>query len=245
MLEKQGKRLTIGMLENYKRMAERTPAALRNPHADPTAYLAISNIKLPKKGDKESSEDFQKRIESFNKGREELQGKLASGEILKRGDILAPVLEFEIAQGLKERPSEEKTTPVIDHLRAYYNACFALENLLGAQGAKFKGKAVYAKDNKQYVLDKAQLEEIRDEAFANLNNIFYTNEKAGLEPKDYIQGYVEKTEKVKVGEGQDGKPIMDDKKSKVPVYPAPFWKIEEPKEEAKAEEKKEEAVATA
>lgn len=227
MLEDQGKRLSIGNIDSYKRMAERTPVALRNPKADPTAYLAISNMKTPRKGDDESAADYKKRLAKFEKDREALQAKLADGEVIKRKEILPLVETVLVENGLQEAkdPSEDKPT-VSQLLAQFFHATFALENLVGVHA---KGVAMYQHGETIREVEQATLEEIRDNAVANLANVLYSGKNFTSE--EIIRGFKKKTTKEEVAKDADGKAIMEEKSVKIPVYPVLFF---EPADEEEA-----------
>lgn len=238
--EKFGKEIVAIQLDEYKRMAERTPLALRNPQVDISAYNAIAKIKNVSKGEKETEENFKARVAKLDAAKTELQQKLASGEITKKKDIDPLVQEVQYSHGLKERPDPSKEQVSIgQNLQVIAHTTFALENLVGTH-EDHPDAAVYKHGETLIPISKAELEEKRDEAVANVANVFYTSKKAGLEPKDYARGFVEKEVEVVVGKDGDGKPIKETQKSKVPVYPGPFWTVEEP---AKVEPTPEPAVA--
>lgn len=229
MLEDQGKRLTIGNIDSYKRMAERTPVALRNPKADPTAYLAISNMKTPRKGDDESAADFKKRLAKFEKDREALQTKLANGEIIKRKDILPLVETVLIDNGLAEKKEENAGPTVSQMLAMFFHTSFALDNLVGLHE---KGVAVYQNGEKLEKVTEATLTEMRDKCFADLSNALYTGKNFTSE--EVIRGYKKKTTKEEVAKDADNKPIMEEKTVKIPVYPTLFCEPESSGEQAAA-----------
>lgn len=229
-----GKELNIGNIDSYKRMAERTPLHLRNPMAQPTAYLKISDVKIPRKGDKETEEQYKERLSKFEEGREALQTKLASGEIKSRKDILPLVQEFEYEHGLKQRPDENAPTiSLSQQFQIFFYTTFALENLVGTH-KDHPEAAVYRKGEELYPVTKEELEEQRATAQAHLTNAFYKGKE--VEVKDIIRGYKEVTKKVVVGKNAEGKNIEEDQVSESPVYPLPFWEVKEtPKEESKEE----------
>lgn len=228
MLEEQGKRLTIGNIDSYKRMAERTPVTLRNPKADPTAYLAISNMKTPRKDDKESVADFKKRIAKFESDREALQTKLANGDIIKRKDILPLVENVLIDNGLMEKKSEDNGPTLSQMLAIFFHTSFAVDNLVGLHK---KGVATYQNGEKLEDVSEADLIEMRDGVLANLSNALYSGKNFTSE--EVIRGYKKTTKKEKVSDDADGKPIMEEKTVKVPVYPPLFC---EPKSDESADE---------
>lgn len=229
--ENHGKKIVPIQIAEYGRMASRTPLELRNPKADISAYNAIAKVKGLSKGEKETEDAFKARVVKFEKDRAQLQEKLSKGEVTSRKEILPLVQELEYQHGLKERPDPSKETITIgQYLNIFAHTTFALENLVGTH-EDHPEAAVYKHGEDLIVVPKSELEEKRDEAFANISNAFYTSKKNGLNPKDYARGFVEKDAEVTIGKDGDGKPIKETQKTKVPVYPAPFWPIEEAKKE--------------
>lgn len=227
----------------YTKMAERTPIPLRNPHADPTAYLAIANMKLPTKGkdgnEKETEAEFLERKQKFEKGREELQKKVAEGEYKKRKDVLEPVQEVLKSVGLAKKETEGEQVNITAMLKQYFHAQTALDNLIGSHS---EGVAIYADGDKKYTLSQEELEGLRDEAQAKLNTVYYSDKKASLTLRDYSRGKV--TRKKKVATKDKG---VQEEEYEVPVYPEPFWDVKAAEEAAKAAagETKEPAAAGA
>lgn len=222
LLDKHGKTLTIGNIDAFKRMSERTPIELRNPIADATAYLAISNMKIPRKGEKETEDKYKARLDKFEKDRLEVQKKVASGEVTKRGDVLPLVEDVLVKHGLKEKKEEN---PIIASQQAiiFFHASIALDELLGTHE---EDAVVYRDGEKLHSIPKEELERIRDEAKSHLVNIFYSNKKAGLSFKDFVNGYTQEVKKVVVGKDGNGKNITQDENARTKVYPAPFFEIE-------------------
>ncbi len=229
--EKQGKAIEAPSLDQYKRMAERTPIEFRNPKADPTAYLAISTMKEPKKGEKETDESYKARKESFESDRAELQKKLATGDLSKRKEVVPIVNELLIKHGMRVAP--DPNAPQISvgqQLQVFFHTTFALENLLGTH----KEDVVIYKEGSEIIeVSKEDLEEQRAIAFGHLTNILYTNEKLGIKPEDLIKGFKMKAAKVEVAKSADGKPIMEEQNVKCLIYPAPFFTVEKKEEPAK------------
>lgn len=232
--ETTGKAYEGGSLAQYQRMADRTPVALRNPEADPTTYLAIAGMKIPRRGDKENAEEFKSRLSAFESDRISLQSRVASGEITKRKDVLEPVNEILYKHNLRERPSSEPVMRVGDRLQAFFHTYFALNSLMGTH----KPDAVIYKDgNDKIEVTKAELQEQFDSALANLTNMLYTDERAGVKPSDFIRGNISKIDKVKVADDASGKPVYEDKKTQVPVFPRPFFATTTPEAPATEEDK--------
>ena len=230
MSKATGKLIQPASLDQYKRMAQRTPVELRNPQVDPTAYLAISIAKPPKKGEKEKEEDFKKRLSAFEADIIELQTKLSTGEITKRKDIVPLVSQVLVKHGIVVVDDSPKIS-VTENLLTYFHASWALENLLDVH---VEGSIQYKKGDDLITVTKEQMEEELEKAKANLSNIFYSSTKYSLKPEDYIRGYVETSKEVPVGKDGDGKPIKEMQKIKNLVYPEPFFKQEEEKKEEPA-----------
>lgn len=227
--EKTGKPMQAISLDQYKRMAERTPVEYRNPKVDQTAYLAISQMKVPKKDVGEKDDAFKVRLEAFKADRENLQKKLAVGEITKRKDILPDVDAVAIKHGMKAAPSMEPVISVSQQAMIFFHASFALEELLGTH----KPDVVLYKDGTDIVTaTKKELEDLKASAYANLINILYTDSKNDLKSSDFARGYINKTVKTEVAKDAEGKAIMEDSTVKNLIYPRPFF--ESPKKEVEA-----------
>ena len=236
-----GKNIEAPSLDQYKRMAERTPVEYRNPKADPTAYLALSSMKSPKKDEKESEENFKKRLESFEADRESVQQKLAVGELVKRKEVMPIVNDLLVKHGM--RAAVDPNNPVISigqQLQIFFHTSFALENLLGVHE---EDKVIYKTGDKKIEVTKEELEAQRDSALANLTNALYTNTKSDIKPSDYIRGFVMTKAKVEVAKDGNGKAIMEEQNVKNYVFPLPFFDTTEEKAEEPKEEPKEEAPA--
>lgn len=245
--EKHGKSLVVSNIDAYRRMAERTPFHLRNPKVDATAYLAVSSMKVPRQSEGEKDEDYKTRVSTFEKDREAIQSKLASGEITKRKDVLVEVENAAIKNGLKEAKEEGQIT-ISQHLGIFFHASFALEELLSVH-KDHENEVVYRDDSKtgeaqMVYVSKEDLEKTKAESYAALTNALYKG-KGELTAKDFIRGFVEKQVKVEVTKDAEGKPVYEEKTVKNYVYPAPFFQVETAIEEAKTEPapKKEKAVA--
>lgn len=231
-LEKaSGKKYEHLSLAQYKRMAERTPVELRNPKVDPTAYLAISSAARPKKGEKETDDQFKARAEAFDADILDIQSKLAGGELTKRKDVLPLVEAALVKHGMKEKADDTPKPSASQQAIILFHANFALENLAHVHEDGF---IVYRHESHLVKIPVASMEEIRDAALANLTNMFYASDKLNIKAADFIRGFVTSTKKVEVGKGADGKPVMDDQTTETPVYPAPFFDPAPylPKEEA-------------
>ncbi len=221
---KAGKKIQAPSLDQYKRMAERTPIEYRNAKVDPTAYLAISAAKAPRKGEGEKDEEFKKRLENFNSDVADIQKKLAVGEISTRKETLPLVNTLLVKHGMKKE--EDPNAPQISvsaQMAIVFHTTFALESLVDVHK---EGLAIYKDGDTLHEVSREELEEKRSVAMGHLMNILYKNEKLSLTPADYIRGYVEKTANVKVADGQDGKPVMEQQTVKNMIYPVPFWSIE-------------------
>ncbi len=234
--EKHGKSLTVGNIDAYKRMAERTPVELRNPKADATAYLAVSSMKVPRKGEDEKEDAYKKRLGAFEADRKDLQNKLSTGEITSRKDILPEVDKVLINHGIKSAP-EGPTITIGQHLALFFHATFGLDELLSVHEGH-ENEVVYKVEvkgkSRKVIQTKEQLEAVKNEAYAALTNALYST-KNGVTAQDFIRGYVEKKVKVEVTKDAEGKPVMEDQTIKDFAYPLPFFEPEEQEEEAVAE----------
>jgi hypothetical protein len=217
--ESLGRNIEASSLPQYQRMAERTPIALRNPKADPTAYLAISSMAMPKKASNETDDGFKARTEEFIKDRTEIQAKLGNGEVSKRKDVLPLVDSALIKHGLRQAPSTEVTVSLTENLKSFFHASFGLDDLLNVHS---EGIAQYGHGGQVYSLTKDQLETIRDEAFDNLVLTYYSDKARGIKPEDYIRGFTNKTTKVE-SKDDDGKVTSKDAVTKAKVYPKAFF----------------------
>lgn len=221
---KYAKNLSSGNIDSYKRMAERTLPALRNPRVDTTAYLAVSNMPILKKNDKEEVSDFQARQKAYDKDRLEIQEKLSKGEITARKEAKELVDKALIKHGLKEAPEENKVT-VSELLRDFFHLTVAKEHLLDVHS---KGVAIYADGENKYSLTEEQIETQLSEITAQLQNLFYTDTKNNINLKDYVRGYREEEKEVVIGKDGEGKNIVEKQKTKVQVYPRPFFQVAKP-----------------
>jgi ribosomal protein S10 len=232
---KSGKNIEAASLDQYKRMAERTPIEYRNPKADPTAYLAISTAKAPRKEEKEDQKAFDARLAKFEADREELQKKLAVGELVKRKEIVPLVNEMLVKHGMKEAidPNAAPAISISQQFALFFHATFALEELLSVHK---DGLIIYKEGADLIEVTKEEMEAKLASAKANLVNALYSSEKLGLTPADYIKGYKETIAKVEVTKDADGKPVYEDTKVKNFVYPLPFFEVEKKATEPAATE---------
>ncbi len=239
--EKQGKTIEAPSLDQYKRMAERTPVEFRNPKADPTAYLAISAMKEPKKGEKETDDQFKARKAKFDEDRADVQKKLAIGEISKRKEVMPIVNGLLVKHGMKTAVDPDAPQiSVSQQLQIFFHTTFALESLLGTHK---EDMVIYKEGSDLIEVSKEDMEEKRAVALGHLVNMLYTNEKLGIKPEDFTKGYVMKKAKVEVAKDAEGKAIMEEQNVKNLIYPAPFFTVE--KAEAPAEAPAEAAPAEA
>lgn len=206
----------------YAKMADRTPVELRNVEVQPTAYLLIANAAIPKKGDKESDADFQKRLASFKEGRKELQEKLSNGEVTTRSGIEPHVEKFLIDQGLR-KPKDPNVVTTSELYKQLYHSTVALNHLLGVHE---EGIAIYNDGETEHRLTEEQLEKIQSESLASLNNIFYSNKKLNATLRDFERGFIiqKKTKLVKKGEDGASKEEIEEQ---VKIFPEPFWNTKE------------------
>ncbi len=223
-------------LSYYAKMADRTPLRLRNAEAPVTAYLALANMALPKPGKDEKQEDFVKRKQKFEADREALQEKLANGEIVRRADILQPIEDLLINNGIKVKKTGDEVS-ISDLYIQYVHASIGLEYLVDNQFDKDhpenEGKAIYKDGEKLYPLTKDELEALRDEALTKILNLKYSEKKPATTIKDYEKGYVTKVEEKIVKKGKDGA-TREKVETQVKVWPKPFWTIEAADEGAEA-----------
>lgn len=215
-----GKAYQPASLGQYKLMAERTPVEKRNVKADMSAYLRIAGMKLPKQGDKESNDDFTNRNKAFIEERGQLQDKLASGELKSKKEIDPLADAVLIKHGLKEAPVEPGVS-----LTTLYTRFFHASQAQKLVGLVEPDVAIYMVDGKVAKLTKEQTEAVLADTEAQLVNILFRDDKAGITPKDFFRGYVNKTEEVQVGvqDNDEKTPIMQEKTSKVNVYPKATW----------------------
>jgi len=191
LMESTGKSIVGRMIESYGRMAKRVPTELRNPRVDPTAYLCVSDAKIPAKAEGEDTKAYEKRKKEFEADRKEVLKKLAKGEVTKRKEVVPLVEELAYKAGTKERPDPtvvKMTTK--DWMDQFFHSAVAIRKLVGKHS---EGVATYAsKSGKLYELTKDQLIAMRDEAESNLCNIFGYDEAvfAGkrIEEKQVLTG---------------------------------------------------------
>jgi len=222
-----GKKVEPISLDQYKRMAERTPIEYRNPKADQTAYLAITQMKVPRKEAAETDDAFKARLGEFEKDREGLQQKLAVGEVTKRKDIIPLRDAVAIKHGMMKAPSDEPQISIGQQFQLYFHASYGLTNLLGVHKPEV---ALYKDGSDVITVTKEELEEIQASALAHLTNALYTEASFGMTPLDFSRGYVHKVVKTEVAKDADGKPIMEESKVKNLIYPRAFFS--KPKEDA-------------
>jgi hypothetical protein len=220
-----GKAVEPISLDQYKRMAERTPIEFRNPKVDQTAYLAITQMKVPRKEATEKDEAFKARLDAFNADREGLQKKLAVGEITKRKDIVPLRDAVAIKHGMMKAPDETPQVSIGQQFQLFFHASYALENLLGVHEPDV---AKYKDGNDIVTVTKDELEEIKASALAHLVNAQYNDVKNGITPLDFSRGYVTKTVKTEVAKDAEGKPIMEESPVKNLVYPRAFYSAPKP-----------------
>jgi hypothetical protein len=230
-LKEQGKTLAPASIESYTRLSKRTPAHLRNPEADTTAYLELSRIKQPKKQDKEEQKAFEARKEKLETGIKEIQEKLGKGEIRNRKDVLPLIQELEYNTGLKERPDPNaaKPTSITTYLKNFFLASIGIEKLDGVHGVKGEIKYLDEDGKTIHTVSAGDLERLKSEAELNLLNAFY--ETKTVKPKDYLRGYVIETKEKAIGTKPDGTAITEPEQVKTPVYPPVFFPIEKEEED--------------
>jgi hypothetical protein len=232
-LEEQGKRMSANTIDVYRRLALRTPVEVRNPTVDPTAFLAITQVNPnPKKMDGESDEAFKARKEKLASDLRGLQEELASGAIKTRKEILPKVLEVEYNNRLKERPSgEEKASPG-KNLLTFFMASLALDRL---DGIHEEGEIHFlGEDGTSVVKVKTEeIEKLKEEALANLLNIYVEGKK--VKASDVLRGYSIEEKDVALGADANGKAITEKQPVKTPAYLKVFFPVAKAEDAATGE----------
>lgn len=229
-LAKVGIELSPAILDNYKRMAERTPIELRNPKVPMVNYYKIAMMPLPKKGSNETQEQFKERVQKMEKDREALQLRVHSGEFKKSTDVATEIDKILVEHGLKKKADPNEVN-IVEQKEIFLHASLALEDLVGSGGEE--DAVVYKQGDKTFTVTKEELTERRDAAKAHIVNYYYANPKKGITYKDLVRGHVvvEKEVTVKTASG----PVKQINKVKTPVFPEPFWDVKDDEGE-KAEE---------
>lgn len=241
-LEAQGKRMSVPSIETYRRMSTRTPIEMRNPRVDPTAYLAISQVKRPKKGDDEKKEAYEKRVKKFDDKMSEVLTKLRDGEVETRKDVLPLVQEVKYDTGIEERPdpNAEPKLSAIDLMRIYFLGNYFLENVVSIdeEGEEVDDQFAFTHNKKTIWVPKEQIREMVAEAETELAAKFIKGKNFGL--KEVCQGYLEETKKVALGVDPENpeKVLTEERVVKTPaLIPAFFPVAEEESDEEETEEK--------
>lgn len=247
VLKDFGKKLSGRNIESYARMSKRIPTTLRNAEVDPTAYLAVSDMKLPEKPSKSKIEDKDELKKALTDWEADVKAveaeRLKLAEILKAGkmvvddgegnkgevtmtsrkDILPLVDKVKYAHGLAVAPDPDKKTAT-DYMRQYCEAEIMTRHFVGVHK---KGVVVVhpeAGSAGTVELTLAQLNQAQEEAINNLTSMFYGDKLAEL-----VKG--ERTIQVPVMEDKtvgdkttkvikkdaQGNPVKEDKIEK--VYP--------------------------
>lgn len=196
ILEKFGKKLSGRNVESYARMAKRIGIEYRNAKADPTAYLAISDMPYPPKpakadfegdaaGLKTAMHAWEKAKEKLDADRMKLAGILRDGkttvkdddgnsaeiEILSRKEIMQFVHQVKVDHGLAKDEEPNKMT-VTDHMRLWAEATLILENFIGIH--KKDVAIVHPGNDKATVeLTKSDLNAMIEESKNALINMLY------------------------------------------------------------------------
>jgi len=231
-LAEKGTRMAPGAIDTYRRMSDRTEVSLRNPKADPTAYLELSRMKRPKKGDKETKEAFAGRQEEFEKDIKEVQQKLSDGEILQRKEILPAAQEIKYKHGIEERPDpNEVTVSATDMLKIVVFGQIFLEEAVGnytdEEGVVQEGKLCFIDPKNptdKVWVTATEMEAKVEEAKSNLMNIFLKGKKFSVE--EVLQGFRKEEKDVPVGTDGDGKAITEKRMVSVPVLIPAFFPFE-------------------
>lgn len=243
-LSESGFRTSGRNIEGYARMDKRIPIELRNPKADPSAYLEISNIpygEKPKKEKDESKGDFEERqkeyvrqCDAIDKDRLKLAKMLKEGKmvgkdaegnevsiaVVSRKDILPIIKQTKIKHGLAKEEDPNKKS-LSDWARQYVEAELLLENFLGVHEKGFV-LAYPADDDGKLVrkYSKEDLNTIKEEALNNLRNMFFGDKLDELiKGKRVVQVAVmeEVDGKQKIKKDKDGNQVKEDKEED--VYP--------------------------
>jgi hypothetical protein len=226
-LAAKGKKVSPASIESYSRLSSRTLPALRNPEADPSAYLELSRIKKAKQMDGETKEAFAERQKKLEDGITAIQTELAKGEIRNRKDVLPKILELEYQTGLKERPdpNAKKPTSITTYLKHYFLASIAIQHLdgVGEKGEKGTVRLLDEDGKTIHAVAIGDLEKLKLEAEANLLNAFW--ETKDVTPKDFLRGYVSEEKDEPIGTKPDGTAITEKKIVKTPVFPPVFFEI--------------------
>lgn len=246
VFEELGKKLSPRNIESYARMAKRIPMEYRNPKADPTAYLAISEIPYPKKPSKKDYEDdkegfakakkeHEELSEKIDKERLELAAKVKQGSVTVKDDegnevevdltsrksVTPLVDEIKFENKLKERPDPDKKTAA-DHYRIIAESQIMLEHFVGIHK---KGKVVVHPSNDSDVtgeFTEKELNERIEESKNALINMLYGDDFNTLidgEKTVQVQVYEDNKEtgKKEAKKDKDGNLVKKEEQRK--VYP--------------------------
>lgn len=223
-------------IESYGRMAARIPESLRNPRADSTAYLVISDMPYPKKPRKDDYKDkadfelatrqYEEACKLVDGARSDLAGMLKKGEysfkdedgkevtvpMLSKKDILPYVDKAKIELGLKEAPEEAKKSAAF-WLRQFYEATQFEYKFLGVH--KEGVVRCHKKDGDGTVdLTVNDLAQLREQAINELTVIFFSDKlevlQKGKEVRD-VQVFEVKDGKSVAKKDADGKNVYEKK----------------------------------
>jgi hypothetical protein len=230
------------LIESYARMAVRIPEEMRNPKADSTAYLVVSDMPYPPKPsaakfpDKKELEvakaEWEKEKVKVDEERAYLAGLLKQGSytfkdedgkeitkpMLTKSDIQPMVDKAKVKLGLKKEADENKKT-VSWWLRQFYEASMYWELFQGIH-AKSVLRVRKAECVATFDLTKKDVETMLEQATLELQTIFFGDKfaaiKAGLEVRE-VQVMHEVDGKKVAKKGEDGKLIKENQEFK--VYP--------------------------
>jgi Sec-independent protein translocase protein TatA len=238
ILSKFNKKLSGRNVESYARMAKRIGIEYRNAKADPTAYLAISDMpytpkptksEYPDKGDlKLKMHEWEKEAAKIDAERIRLAAILKAGgvtekdsegneafvEILGRKEILPLVHKVKVAFGTAKDEDPGKMT-VTDHMRQWCEAQLILDNFLGVH--KKNVVIVHPGNDKATVeLSKQDLLDLIESSKNSIVNMIYGDElpqliegkKTVMKPRMVDKTVGDKTTKV-IEKDKDGNQVKD------------------------------------
>jgi len=237
----QGFTLTGRGIESYARMAARIPEALRNPRADSTAYLMLSDMPYPKKPSKAeypdkaqlgvATKEWEVEAAKVDEKRLELAAHLKKGtytskledgsslevEMLTKRQIMGLVDKAKIDLGLKKETEDKKTATF--WLRQYFEACEYFELF---QGVHTKDAIVVKlkEGDGTKTLKLQDCADMKEEAKRELTVVFFGDKlpayQAGTEDREVQVFETVEGKQVKKAD-KDGKLIKETKSFK--VYP--------------------------
>lgn len=236
-----GLRLGGRAFENYARMAARIPVEYRNQNADPTAYLAVSEIPYPKKPRRDefaNQDDHKKALKvweddcaSVDSARLRIAAILRDGgyktkgadgkeefvEVLSRKDVLPIIDETKIQLGLKKAPNPSERS-LNSWLRQYFDACTVLDLFKGVHAPDVVRVGIGAGSTD---LSEEDLAVYKEEAYNKIIEILYPedkrNELLAGERERQVQVYDEVDGKKIAKKDEEGNPVKETKVEKIYV----------------------------